>query len=163
MPDGAFTVRPAAPADAPILARHRVEMFRDMERLRDEAAAVALRAASEPALRAWLASGTYLGWLATPAGSPGEVVGGAGLQLRPMLPRPGADGAGVVLGPEAYVLNVYVEKAWRRRGVAALLMDCVLAHARGAGLPLITLHASDEGRPLYARLGFAPTNEMRLR
>jgi hypothetical protein len=32
-----------------------------------------------------------------------------------------------------------------------------------AGLAVITLHASDAGRPLYERLGFAPTNELRLR
>ncbi len=69
----------------------------------------------------------------------------------------------MLLGPEAYVMNVYVERMWRRKGVAALLMVRVLAHARGAGLGVITLRASDEGRPLYLRLGFAPTNELRLR
>jgi hypothetical protein len=26
----------------------------------------------------------------------------------------------------------------------------------------VVLHASDQGRPLYERLGFVPTNEMRL-
>ena len=28
------------------------------------------------------------------------------------------------------------------------------AHARAAGLKVVTLHASDAGRPLYERLGF---------
>jgi len=27
----------------------------------------------------------------------------------------------------------------------------------------VNLHASDEGRTLYEKLGFAPTNEMRLK
>ena len=163
MPEIPFTIRPAAPADVPTLVRHRVEMFRDMGRLADEATAATLRATSESAIRAWLEAGTYLGWLAEPVGQIGGVAGGAGLQLRPMLPRPRPDGAGVLLGPEAYVMNVYVERMWRRKGVAALLMERVLAHARGAGLGVITLHASDEGRALYLRLGFTPTNELRLR
>jgi GNAT superfamily N-acetyltransferase len=163
MSERAFTVRAASAADTPIVVRHRVEMFRDMGRLRDEAVAEDVRAASEGVIRQWLEGGTYLGWLASPAGQPEAIAGGAGLQLRPMLPRPGLDGTGVALGPEAYVMNVYVEKRWRRKGVAALLMERVVAHARAAGLKVISLHASDEGRPLYTRLGFVPTNEMRLR
>jgi GNAT superfamily N-acetyltransferase len=158
-----FIVRAATPADAPILARHRVEMFRDMGRLASEAVAEALRAAAEPELTAWVANGTYLGWLAEPEGRAGEVAGGAGLQIRPLLPRPSPDGSAVLPGPEGYVLNVFVERAWRRRGVAALLMGHVLAGARERGLKTVTLHASAEGKPLYEQLGFAPTNEMRLR
>ncbi len=159
----AFRVRPAVPADAPILARHRVEMFRDMGRLAGPAQADALRAAAEPMLREWVAEGSYLGWLAEPVLRPGQVAGGAGLQLRPLLPRPADDGQAIVSGPEGYVLNVYVEPEWRRRGVARLLMQHVLACVRDRGIARCTLHASDEGRPLYETLGFHPTSEMRLR
>ncbi len=79
----AFRIRLATAADAPLVARHRVEMFRDLERVATESAAEALRAASEPVLRQWVAAGTYIGWLAEPEGQH-EVVGGAGLQLRPL-------------------------------------------------------------------------------
>ena len=163
MSESAFTVRPATAADTAVVTRHRVEMFRDMGRLKDEAAADAVRAASEGVIRECLEAGSYLGWLASPPGRPGEIIGGAGLLLRPMLPRPGLDGTGVVRGPEAYVMNVYVERMWRRKGAAALLMEWVVAYARDAGRKVISLHASDEGRPLYLRMGFVPTNEMRLR
>ena len=158
-----FRVRAATPADAGVLARHRVEMFRDMGRLASEAVAEVLRTAAEPELRAWLANGSYVGWLAEPDDRAGEVAGGAGLQIRPLLPRPSRDGSVVLPGPEGYVLNVFVERAWRRRGVAVLLMGHVLAYAREHGLHTVTLHASAEGKPLYEKLGFAPTNEMRLR
>ena len=91
------------------------------------------------------------------------VIGGAGVQLRPILPRPPEDGAGdLVLGPEAIVLNVYVEPAWRRRGVARALMRALLDDLAARGVRRIVLHASPDGRRLYERLGFAPTNEMRL-
>jgi GNAT superfamily N-acetyltransferase len=157
-----FRIRPATPHDAPVLAKHRVEMFRDMGRIADEATAADLRAATEPMIGEWVASGDYVGWLAEPLARPGLVVGGAGVQLRPMLPQPGRDGPGILFGPQAYVLNVFVERAWRRRGVAALLMDFVVAYTRERRIRVVTLHASDDGRPLYERLGFVPTNEMRL-
>jgi GNAT superfamily N-acetyltransferase len=113
-----FRVRGAMAGDVPMLAKHRVEMFRDMGRLSSEGAAAELRNAAEPLLGEWIAAGTYVGWLAEPLSRPGLVVGGAGIQLRAMLPRPSRDGSGLVTGPEAYVLNVFVERAWRRRGVA---------------------------------------------
>jgi GNAT superfamily N-acetyltransferase len=158
-----LVLRAATAADAPILARHRVEMFRDMGRLAHDGVAEALRAAAEPELRAWVADGRYVGFLAAPAERPDQVVGGAGIQLRALLPRPSPDGTAVLGGPEAYVLNVYVEREWRRRGIAAQLMARVLAYARERDLKVITLHPSDAGRPLYERLGFRPTSEMRLR
>jgi ribosomal protein S18 acetylase RimI-like enzyme len=66
------------------------------------------------------------------------------------------------LGPEAIVLNVYVEPAWRLRGVAEALMRAVLDALTERGIGHVVLHASDDGRRLYERLGFVPTNEMRL-
>ena len=38
----------------------------------------------------------------------------------------------------------------------------MLAWARAERLDRLVLHASDAGRPLYERLGFAATNEMRF-
>jgi GNAT superfamily N-acetyltransferase len=65
-------------------------------------------------------------------------------------------------GRHALVVNVFTEPAWRRRGIAELLMRRLLAWAREERLDRVVLHASAEGRPLYERLGFVPTNEMRL-
>jgi hypothetical protein len=41
-------------------------------------------------------------------------------------------------------------------------MRHVLEWARCERLDRLVLHASPEGRPLYERLGFVPTNEMRF-
>jgi GNAT superfamily N-acetyltransferase len=157
-----FRVRAAMAADVPLLARHRVEMFRDMGRMSAEDDGAELRAASETMLGEWIDAGSYHGWLAEPVARPGLVVGGAGVQLRPMLPRPSRDGKSLVTGPEAYVLNVFVERAWRRRGVATHLMQHVLGYTRERRMRMVTLHASAEGRALYERLGFESTTEMRL-
>jgi hypothetical protein len=42
-------------------------------------------------------------------------------------------------------------------------MLTIMAWAKKQGLRSVNLHASDEGRHLYEKLGFEPTNEMRLR
>jgi hypothetical protein len=44
--------------------------------------------------------------------------------------------------------------------VARALMDRVLVWSTEKAIARVTLHASDEGRPLYVALGFASTNEM---
>jgi GNAT superfamily N-acetyltransferase len=158
-----FLVRPATADDAPVLARHRAEMFRDMGQLPDELYAPLVDAARAYLARA-IPAGEYLGWVAAPAERSEEIIAGAGLQLRPVLPRVQrhAGGATVLaVGSQGLVLNVFTERAWRRRGVAALLMRHVIAGARAAGVSSLVLHASDDGRPLYESLGFVPTNEMR--
>jgi GNAT superfamily N-acetyltransferase len=60
------------------------------------------------------------------------------------------------------ILNLYVEREHRRRGVAHELMKKMIIWSRENEFSSVALHASDDGRALYERLGFRPTNEMRL-
>jgi ribosomal protein S18 acetylase RimI-like enzyme len=156
-----FAVRAATVTDIPVLAHHRAAMFRDMGQLpthHEEA----LTRATASYLRDALPRGEYLAWVAEDTGTPPTAIGGAGVQLRPILPRPRPAADELELGPEAIVLNVYVEPAWRRRGVAEALMRALLHALAARGIQRIVLHASEDGRRLYERLGFVATNEMRL-
>lgn len=160
-----FQVRVATPADAAVIAWHRARMFQDMGQLPDPAFEP-LRARAETVLGDWLKGGEYLGWLASPLDAPETVVAGAGVQLRRVLPHPahGTNGeVSVAAGRHAIVLNVFTEPAWRRQGVAELLMRRILEWAAEERLDRLVLHASEEGRPLYQRLGFVATNEMRFK
>jgi GNAT superfamily N-acetyltransferase len=148
------TIRRATVADAGVIAHHRVAMFRDMGVLAEREAPT-LHAASEAYLTAALRSGEYLGWLIDVQG---QVVAGGGMLIRPLLPRPGRTQG----GEEAYVLNVFTEPAHRRRGLARQLMQVILDWCVGRGITRLSLHASDDGRPLYVAMGFLQTNEMRL-
>jgi GNAT superfamily N-acetyltransferase len=155
-----IAIRRAGGPDARTIARHRVGMFRDMGSLAaaDEADLLeAVTAFLGPALE----DGRYSAWLATPLDRPSEVIAGAGVLLWRTLPRP-LPGGGLTEGWQALVMNVYTEPAWRRQGIAERLMRALLAWTREQGIATVVLHASNEGRPLYERLGFTPTNEMRL-
>jgi GNAT superfamily N-acetyltransferase len=156
-------VRAATVDDADVIARHRCRMFEDMGEL-PPSVFEQLKAVSRAALVDAIARGEYVGWLASPDGSE-TVVAGAGVQLRRVLPHPRrrADGAVVVAeGRHAIVLNVFTEPEWRRRGLGEILMRHVLEWARARRLDRLVLHASDDGRRLYERLGFVATNEMRF-
>lgn len=156
-----FTVRQAAATDIAAVAHHRAAMFHDMGALAAHQMP-SLEHATAVYLQEAIARGEYLAWVAEQAGASPAIVGGAGVQLRPILPRPRPGSDDLELGPEAIVLNVYVEAAWRRRGVAESLMRAVLDELATRAIHRIVLHASDDGRGLYERLGFVPTNEMRL-
>jgi GNAT superfamily N-acetyltransferase len=162
MPGDAFAVRTAVPADVDIIARHRAEMFRDIHGL-DEAQCAVMFTESRRALVPLLACGDYLGWFASPAEAPAQVVGGVGIRLRDALPSAHAREGPlkVVLGRQGLIVNVFVERDWRRRGIAALLMRRLLADIQSLDLMSIVLHASADGRALYRSLGFSATNEMR--
>jgi len=155
-----YALRRATAADAGVLARHRAEMFRDMGELSDDLYDTLLEAARTYFAQA-IADGRYVAWVAELREPPGEVVGGAGVLLRDLLPRPDAGRERLVRGPQGLILNVFTERAWRRRGVAAALMRDLLRWCRDNGIESLVLNASDDGRRLYEQLGFTPTNEMR--
>jgi GNAT superfamily N-acetyltransferase len=155
-----FRIRRATAQDAGIVAWHRARMFQDMGDVSDDAFEI-LRAKARARLKEWLDSGDYVGWLATPADQPETVVGGAGVQLQPILPRP-VNASTVGEGRQGTVVNVFTEPQWRRRGIAGLLIKEIVTWSKDEHLDRLLLHASDEGRSVYERLGFIAGNEMRF-
>jgi GNAT superfamily N-acetyltransferase len=159
-----FHIRRAAIADADVIARHRARMFYDMGDIPNELFEE-FQERSRAHLCEMFERGEYVGWLASPPDSLGEIVGGAGVQLRRVSPHPstGPNGErGIAEGRHAIVINVFTEPEWRRRGAAALLMQQIIDWARTEKIDRLVLHASDDGRALYERLGFVPTNEMKF-
>jgi GNAT superfamily N-acetyltransferase len=159
-----FNIRIATPADADIIGWHRARMFHDMgdipDHLFDE-----FRTMSRDRVREQLVSGEYVGWLASPVDSLGQIIAGAGVQLRRVSPHPstGPNGErGIAEGRHAIIINVFTEPEWRRRGIAALLMQHIIDWSRQEQLDRLVLHVSDEGRALYEKLGFVLTNEMKF-
>ena len=139
-------VREALAADIPALVRLRMALFCEVGEL--------ARPDEDPAL--WQATLTYFtraqeegsarSWLVEVDGE-AVACGTLALFVRPPYP-------GNLAGREAYLLNMYTRPAWRKRGMASALLDAMAAHAREQRLGKLWLHASEQGRPLYERLGF---------
>ena len=147
-------IRRAAPDDAALLAEHRARVWREVGDWDADVLAPQIPLWTEW-MRAALADGTYVAWIAERDGEP--VASGAVL-VHLAIPRPGSasDRAG-------RVQSVYVVPSARRTGVARALMNEAIAFAREAKLISLVLHPSDEARPLYASLGFGEADEMLLR
>jgi GNAT superfamily N-acetyltransferase len=154
-----LSLRKAGPDDheavLEVVLHHRREMFREMG-----FSDLVSWAQAEPLSREFfgnaLKDGRYHAWFLEDGS--GHVVSGAGVILLDYHPSP--------VNPTVrrpWVVNVYTEHQWRRHGLARRLMDVTIAWAREQGYANLFLHASDDGRPLYEALGFAPTNEMLLK
>jgi len=57
-------------------------------------------------------------------------------------------------GLEGDVLSVFTEKAYRGRGICTHLMKDLIACARERGLCRIDLKATEDGSPIYRKVGF---------
>jgi GNAT superfamily N-acetyltransferase len=148
------TIREATSSDLQILLRHRRMMWWDMGR-RNEAALERMEQAAKEYFAHALPQGFYHGFLAI--APHGEVIGGGGIVISPW---PGI--LGQTQPRRAMILNVYVEREHRRKGLASMLMKRMIAWCLQNEFCSVALHASGEGRALYERLGFKPTNEMQL-
>jgi GNAT superfamily N-acetyltransferase len=153
-------VRLANVDDADVIAYHRASMFHHMGQLSD-ALFEPFRIRSAERLREMFLTAEYFGWLAAPATTLDEIIAGAGVQLRTVLPHPAGSGA-FAEGRHGLIINVFTEPDWRRQGIAELLLKEIIQWSRVRKLDRLVLHASAEGRALYERFGFIPTNEMRL-
>jgi GNAT superfamily N-acetyltransferase len=157
MPD-IFRIRRATVQDVDIIAWHRARMFQDMGDVSDDAFEI-LRTKARLRLKEWLESGDYIAWLTTPADKPETVVGGAGVQLQPILPRP-LDTVTIGEGRQGTIVNVFTEPQWRRRGIASRLVKEIITWSKREQIDRLLLHASDDGRSVYERLGFIAGQEM---
>jgi ribosomal protein S18 acetylase RimI-like enzyme len=151
---GAFEIRPATIADIVDIVQLRRIMFEAMGY--DPAHLDAALAASEAYLTEAIPAGTFHAWVAvTPKG---QVVSTGGVIVDRHIPTPLN-----LSGEVGYILNVATDPAYRRRGLARRIMQEILAWLAECEIPKTVLHASDDGHPLYASLGFELTaNEMRL-
>jgi len=155
MTQAEITIRNAEPGDSAIILHHRREMFRDMGEGTVEELDRMVEVAG-PWLARALADGSYRHWLALDGS--GRAVGGGGVLLCPWPANPKDP-----CTERAVILNMYTEPEFRKRGIARQIMLAILAWLKEQGLRSVNLHASSEGRPLYEKLGFENTNEMRLK
>ena len=146
-------IRMATEMDAALIAQQRRAMFADaVDPIPGTLAAMEERFAVW--VRERLRNGTYLGWIAEDDGS---AIGGAGLWVMEFPPHflhvePG----------RGYLLNFYVQPAFRGQGLARQLLEMSVAEGRRLGLRVLVLHASKFGRRLYEQGGFRLNNEMVL-
>ncbi len=152
--EDSLRVRMAVPADIEVIVRHRRRMFEEMG-FTDAARNDEMDSRVRAQLLETVPAGTYRGWLVEDRS--GAVIAGAGLGVVRLPGKPFNPS-----GTYAYLMSLFVDPSYRRRGIARLLMQTMIDWARLEGLAEVKLHASAAGQSLYEGFGFRQTNEMRL-
>ncbi|WP_337042530.1 GNAT family N-acetyltransferase [Emticicia sp. 17c] len=103
-----------------------------------------------------LANEEFVAWLAI---VDGRVVATSGLCFFKICP-----GFTLLDGRVAYIMNIYTLTEWRKKGIGKQVFMHILEEAKSRGYKRVSLHATEDGRPVYEKFGFRFTNdEMELR
>ncbi len=146
-----MALRELRSADLALVVEHRERMFLDAARHPTERVR-AMSAAFADWLRPRIEDGRYFGWVIDAGTAP---VASLGMMWLDWPPHP------LHLSPgRGYLLNVFVEPDWRRRGLARELARKALIHAAEHGTEAVVLHPTAEAVSLYQSLGFKVSNEM---
>ncbi|QBF26587.1 GNAT family N-acetyltransferase [Pseudomonas tructae] len=143
--------RPVGPSDAEMICSHRQDMFLEAGGNPEE-----LRVMTQhfrPWLQERLGDGRYYGFKLLDGDQPVAAIGLMSIDWPPHPTHPTLDKRG-------YVLNVYVQPAYRRRGLASALMQAADAEFARRGITFAVLHATETGKPVYEQIGWAGTSEM---
>jgi GNAT superfamily N-acetyltransferase len=71
-------------------------------------------------------------------------------------------GVTTVSGPVAWIGTIWVDPAWRGRGIGKALTQATIDAAEAAGCRALVLVATEAGRPLYERFGFVVQTNYRI-
>lgn len=151
------TYRKATINDLDDLVRLRIEFLKEVQKIEtrqysEEELSTALR----EYLSKSIINDEFVAWLAI---SESEIIATSGLCFFQITP-----GFTLIDGKIAYILNIYTLPNWRGKGIGKQIFDHILQEAIGRGYKRISLHASDDGRPIYEKFGFRLTgDEMELR
>ena len=146
-------IRRASLNDLGLLVRHRRGMWKDIALFSKADLDAADRAYRHWATRQMKAN-RFAGFIVDVDGQP---VASGCVWIMQVQPRPNWTGT-----EAAYLLSMYTDPAHRGRGQGARIVREAIRYAKARKVHLMLLHASPFGEPIYQRLGFERTKEMRL-
>ena len=136
----------ASAADIAYLTEVRLKVLRSANGLPDGAALPEVEAQTRVYYEQALRDGLHIAYLVFD----GErFAASGGVSFFRVLPT-----CHVPTGEKAYIMNLYTEPAYRRKGIAWRVLDLLVREAREKGVSEIMLEATAMGRPLYEKYGF---------
>lgn len=145
----------AAIDDIDILTETRIEVLRAANRLADTVDMTEMKEQSFAYYKQALSDDEHVAYLVFDGD---KFVGAGGISFFRVMPtfhNPS--------GRKAYIMNMYTNPDYRRKGIAYKTLDLLVYEAKKRGIAAISLEATDMGRPLYEKYGFVKMNsEMEL-
>ena len=156
MKESIFKYRKATIEDIDELVRTRIIVLRAANKLSDDVDMSVVEKESKAYYKRALETGEHIAYLVY---DNGLFIGAGGVsfyQVMPTYHNPS--------GKKAYIMNMYTNPQYRRRGIAFHTLDLLVKYAREQGISQIALEATDMGRPLYEKYGFVKMeDEMELK
>lgn len=132
------------------LTENELDRFIEMRitQLREEGAKedIDLRPALKDYYERHLKDGTFVSWLAFDGD---EIIGTSGMSFVEKPPYFGCPSGRIGL-----LSSMFTDSCYRRKGIAAELLDRVVGEARSYGCGTVQITASDMGVKLYSSYGF---------
>ena len=146
-----ISVRQAGVEDIDVLVKLRIAFVEELKTGEPAVSADEFAASVRESILSMTAAGDLVSWLAEVDGEP------VGVSMVAFQHRPPSYSN--VTGVEAYVMNVYTAPEWRGRGIATRLVGTLLGHVRSTDARVASLHATEQGRSVYEKLGFKATDK----
>ncbi len=137
--------------DIDILTKTRIEVLRAANQLSDDTDMSEVERESYNYYQKALCDGSHIAYLVF---DEERFVGAGGVsffQVMPTYHNPS--------GNKAYIMNMYTNPEYRRKGIAIKTLDMLIKDAKNRGVTAISLEATDMGRPLYEKYGFIKMND----
>ena len=148
-----YTIRRAEYKDISTLADFREKMFRSFVETPldyDTTNRETVRYLEER-----LEQNEFVAWVAET--EEGRVVACSAISFYELPPKPWN-----LNGKYAYLSSMFTKRSHRRKGLGRRLLQAALEYAKESGIKEVSLHATEDGEPLYRSFGFQESNEMKL-
>lgn len=143
---GHYFYKKAGIGDLEVLVATRTEVLRAANQLPDHTNMSVVEAESRKYYLGALENDTHAAYLVYDGD---KVIGAGGISFYEVMPT-----FHNTSGKKAYIMNMYTNPAYRRKGIAGRTLSLLLKEAEDRGISQITLEATQAGRPLYQKYGF---------
>ena len=146
-----LTYKKATIEDIDLLTETRIIVLRAANQLSDDTDMSKIKKQSYDYYKKALCDGTHIAYLIF---DEDRFVGAGGVsffQVMPTYHNPS--------GKKAYIMNMYTNPEYRRKGIAYQTLDMLVKDTKSMGITAISLEATAMGRPLYEKYGFIKMND----
>lgn len=150
-----LTFKKATMEDIDILTETRIQVLRAANKLSRDIDMSDVKKQSYDYYKKALYDGTHIAYLIFDGS---RFAGAGGVSFFQVMPTYHNSS-----GRKAYIMNMYTDPEYRRKGIAYKTLDMLIRDTKNKGITDISLETTDMGRPLYERYGFVKRiHEMEL-
>jgi ribosomal protein S18 acetylase RimI-like enzyme len=141
-----YSLRKATLNDIDILIDFRVKFLKEIQDPPSAKEMEVFRISLKEFFLSKMKSNKFIAWLAE---SSYEIIATSGLSFLQKPPH-----FINMTGKFAYIMNMYTNPKWRRKGIGAALLEKLFEEIKKKGIQSVVLHATPSGKPLYEKYGF---------